>query len=154
MKKDTVILIAEDDMGHVELVKRNLWRSCVENDILQFKDGQEILDFLSGAGDKTKGNESGSYLLLLDIRMPKVDGQEVLKQIKQDKELRKIPVIILTTTSEIDKIDLCYEMGCSFYMIKPADYNKFMEAVENLGAFLSLEGVRVPTIRRRYADKR
>ncbi len=146
MNKDTIILIAEDDIGHVELIKKNLWRGCVENDILQFKDGQEVLDFLSGEGDEAKREKSNSYILLLDIRMPKIDGKEVLKQIKQDKELRKIPVIILTTTDKANDIDRFYEMGCSFYMIKPADYNKFMEAVENLGAFVSLKGLRVPTI--------
>ena len=146
MNKDAVILIAEDDPGHVELVKKNLWRSCVGNNILQFKDGQEILDFLFKRDDKAKRGERDFYLLLLDIRMPKVDGQEVLRQIKEDEELRKIPVIILTTTDEASEVDRYYEMGCSFYMIKPADYNKFMESVENLGAFLSLDGVRVPLI--------
>jgi len=146
MNKDAVILIAEDDPGHVELVKRNLWRSCVNNNILPFKDGQHILDFLFKRDDKAKRNEKAFYLLLLDIRMPKVDGLEVLRQIKEDEELRKIPVIILTTTDEASEIDRFYEMGCSFYMVKPADYTKFMEAVENLGTFLSLEGVRVPFV--------
>lgn len=146
MNKGAVILIAEDDPGHVELVKRNLWRSCVENEILQFKDGQEILDFLFKRGDKAKREEKGSYLLLLDIRMPKVDGQEVLRRMKDDEELRKIPVIILTGRDEKRDVDLYYEMGCSFYMVKPGDYNNFMETVENLGAFLSLESVRVPQV--------
>ncbi|MHC4312585.1 MAG: response regulator, partial [Planctomycetota bacterium] len=127
MNKDAVILIAEDDPGHVELVKRNLWRSCVDNNILPFKDGQAILDFLFKRDDKTKRDEKAFYLLLLDIRMPKVDGLEVLRQIKEDEELRKIPVIILTTTDEASEVNRFYEMGCSFYMIKPADYTKFME---------------------------
>jgi CheY-like chemotaxis protein len=146
MNKDAVILIAEDDPGHVELVKRNLWRSCVNNNILPFKDGQEILDFLFKRDDKAKRDEKAFYLLLLDIRMPKVDGLEVLRQLKEDEELRKIPVIILTTTDEASEVNRFYEMGCSFYMVKPADYTKFMEAVENLGAFLSLEGVKVPLV--------
>jgi CheY-like chemotaxis protein len=146
MNKGVLILIAEDDPGHIELVKKNLWRSCVENDILQFKDGQEILDFLFKRGGHAKREGKGCYLLLLDIQMPKVDGQEVLRQMKEDEELKKIPVIILTTTDEISEVDRFYEMGCSFYMIKPADYTKFMETVENLGSFLSLEGVRVPMI--------
>ena len=146
MKKNVLILIAEDDPGHIELVKRNLWRSCVDNDILQFKDGQEILDFLFRRGSHTEREQKGCYLLLLDIRMPKVDGWEVLRQMKEDRELKKIPVIILTTKDEVKEVDRFYEMGCSFYMIKPADYTKFMEAVENLGSFLSLEGVRVPAI--------
>jgi len=148
MNKDTVILIAEDDMGHVELVKRNLWRSCVENHILQFKNGQEIIDFLFGEGNKAKHKKSDSYILLLDIRMPKVDGQQVLRKIKQDSKLRKMPVIILTTTADLSEIERYYQMGCSFYMIKPADYSKFMEAVENLGTFLSLKGLRIPVITR------
>lgn len=146
MNKNTIILIAEDDAGHVELVKKNLWRSCVENEILPFKDGQEILDFLFKRRNLAKRAEKGYYLLLLDIRMPKVDGRAVLRQIKEDEELKKIPVIMLTTTDEVSEVDRYHEMGCSFYMVKPADYNKFMEAVENLGAFLSLEGLRVPQI--------
>jgi CheY-like chemotaxis protein len=146
MNKDAVILIAEDDPGHVELVKRNLWRSCIENDILHFKDGQEVLDFLFKKSSEAKSDGKGCYLLLLDIRMPKVDGEEVLRRIKEDKKLRMIPVIILTTTDKASEVDRFYEMGCSFYMIKPADYTKFMETVENLGAFLSLEGVRIPQI--------
>jgi len=146
MNKNVVILIAEDDPGHVQLVKRNLWRNCVVNDILQFNDGQEILDFLFRRDNKRERDERCYYFVLLDIRMPRVDGQEVLRQIKKDGELKKIPVIILTTTDKASEIDRYYRMGCSFYMVKPADYNKFMEAVESLGAFLSLECLRVPRI--------
>lgn len=146
MKKDAVILIAEDDRGHFELVKRNLWLNYVNNEILHFKDGQDILDFLYQTGSGPKREDSESYILLLDIRMPKVDGREVLKQIKEDPQLRKIPVIMLTTTSEAQEINQCYEMGCSFYMVKPVNYNKFMEAVESLGAFLSLDGVHVSPV--------
>ncbi|MHC4642064.1 MAG: response regulator [Planctomycetota bacterium] len=146
MKKGTVILIAEDDPGHVELVKKNLWRSCVENDILQFKDGREILDFLFKNKHHAKHEGRDSFLLILDIRMPNVDGGEVLRRIKADEELKKIPVIILTTSDEANEINRFYEMGCSFYMIKPPDYTKFMEAVEHLGEFLSLKGLRVPHV--------
>ena len=146
MKKDAVILIAEDDRGHFELVKRNLWLNYVNNEILHFKDGQDILDFLYQTGSGPKREDRESYILLLDIRMPKVDGREVLKQIKEDPVLRKIPVIMLTTTAEAQEINQCYEMGCSFYMVKPVNYNKFMEAVESLGAFLSLDGVHVSPV--------
>ncbi len=141
-----VILIAEDDAGHYELVKRNLWLSCVDNDILHFKDGQEILDFLFQKGNGVKLEDNTKYVLLLDIRMPKVDGKEVLRQIKTNEELRKIPVIMLTTTSDETEIKHCYELGCSFYMVKPVDYNKFMTAVDSLGKFLSLEVVKIPAI--------
>ena len=146
MKGDAVILIAEDDRGHFELIKRNLWLICVDHDIIQFKDGQEILDFLFKNGSQMKREDDKRYFLLLDIRMPKVDGREVLRQIKEDEELRKIPVIMLTTTDDASEINKCYELGCSFYMVKPVDYHKFMEAVKNLGEFLSMGGVRVPPI--------
>lgn len=148
MNKGAVILIAEDDPGHVELVKRNLWRSCVENEILQFKDGQELLDFLFKKKSHHKDNGRDCYLLLLDIRMPKVDGSEVLRRIKEDEELKKIPVIILTTTDDVSEIDRFYKMGCSFYIIKPVDYTNFMEAVECLGEFLSLKELKLPRISR------
>ena len=146
MTEDVVILIAEDDAGHFALIKKNLWRSCVANEILQFKDGQEILDFLFKEGSGRIRQDNKKYVLLLDIRMPKVDGRDVLRRIKADDELKKMPVIMLTTTDESDEVENCYDLGCSFYIVKPADYNKFMEAVGNLGTFLSLQGVSVPVI--------
>ena len=146
MRDDAVILIAEDDTGHFALVKKNLWRSCITNDILHFRDGQEILDFLFKRGNGLVRQDNIPYLLLLDIRMPKVDGREVLKQIKVNPETKDIPVVILTTTDDADEVNRCYDLGCSFYMAKPADYNRFMEAVSSLGAFLSLDGVKVPKI--------
>ena len=146
MTEDVVILIAEDDAGHFSLIKKNLWRSCISNEILQFKDGEEILNFLFGEGEGPHREANRKYILLLDIRMPKADGRDVLKRIKSDKTLKKMPVIMLTTTENADEIINCYDSGCSFYIVKPSDYNKFMEAVGNLGQFLSLKGVQVPMI--------
>jgi CheY-like chemotaxis protein len=146
MTEEVVILIAEDDAGHFALIKKNLWRSCIANEIFQFKDGQEILDFLLCEGDGSTRKPNTKYILLLDIRMPKIDGREVLRRMKDDPELRKIPVIMLTTTDEESEVENCYDLGCSFYIVKPSDYNKFMEAVGNLGTFLSLQGVSVPAI--------
>ena len=146
MNRDAVILIAEDDQGHFELIKRNLWRSCVENEILHFKDGQEVMDFLFRKGNGLQREKNRPYLLLLDIRMPKVDGYEVLRQIKSDDKLSVIPVIVVTTTDDQSEIDRCAALGSNFYMVKPADYTKFMEAVENLGAFLSLDSIMVPPV--------
>ncbi len=146
MLEDTVILIAEDDAGHFALLKKNLWRTCVANDIIQFKDGQEVLDFLFGNGEGVRLESNRRYVLLLDIRMPKVDGREVLRRMKEDDDLKNIPVIMLTTTDDVDEIARCYDMGCSFYVVKPSDYNMFMEAVNNLGTLLSLEGVSVPRV--------
>ena len=146
MNDEAVILIAEDDDGHFALVKKNLWRCCVHNDILHFKDGQEILDFLFLKGDGLKRTNGVPYLLLLDIRLPKTDGVEVLTRIKNDPELKKMPVIMLTTTDDPAEVERCYANGCSFYIVKPANYNDFMQSVEQLGTFLSLASVKVPNI--------
>lgn len=146
-----VILIAEDNAGHFQLIKKNLWLTCVDSDILQFKNGQEVLDFLFKTNTEIYLEDKKRYILLLDIRMPQVSGIEVLKRIKEDEELRKIPVIMLTTTSEASMIKQCYELGCSYYMVKPVNYHYFMEAVQNLGGFLSLASIRLPSIKKSYA---
>lgn len=147
MKEDAVILIAEDDSGHFALVKKNLWRSCVRNDILHFKDGQEVLDFLFMEGQGPHRKPDVPYLLLLDIRMPKVDGVEVLTKIKQDPDLRSMPTVMLTTTDAPEEVQRCSDLGCNFYIVKPANYNDFMSCVEQIGGFLSLPGVKLPKIR-------
>ena len=146
MREDVVILIAEDDGGHFALVKRNLWRSCVSNSFLHFKNGQDVLYFLYMRGDGPKMMPNTAYLLLLDIRMPKVNGTDVLSEIKQHPELKKIPVIMLTTTDSPKEVQRCHDMGCSFYIVKPSNYNEFMASVEHLGGLLSMNGVEIPVI--------
>lgn len=143
---DLIIIVAEDDAGHFELVRKNLWLSCIDNDILHFSDGQQILDFLFQKGHRGHRIDGQDYIILLDIRMPKVDGREVLKCIKNDPKLKRIPVIMLTTTDDDKEVDLCYDLGCSFYMVKPINYSSFMEAVESLGKFLSLDNLKVPKV--------
>ena len=144
MKREVTILIAEDDSGHATLIKRNLERAGLSNPILNFKDGQETLDFLFEQGEGPHRQHHKSYLLLLDIRMPKVDGVEVLRRIKSDKELRKIPTIMLTTTDDPREIEKCHQLGCSHYIVKPVAYEQFIEAIRQLGLFLSV--VEVPQI--------
>src|SRR5205823_570931 len=94
MTREVVILIADDDAGHARLIEKNLQRIGLNNPILRFENGQEILEFLFRRSKKPKLVSDTAYLLLLDIRMPKVDGVEVLRQIKADAELRKLPVIM------------------------------------------------------------
>jgi CheY-like chemotaxis protein len=144
MKKEGVILIAEDDEGHFELIKRSLQRAGVCNQILRFADGQETLDFLFVRGDGPKRESDKEYLLLLDIRMPKIDGVEVLEKVKQDPELKKIPVIMLTTTGDPRMIERCHKLGCSVYIVKPVEYQDFADAVRKVGLLLSV--VEVPQI--------
>lgn len=144
MKKEVVILIAEDDEGHATLIRKNLARSGISNEIIHFKDGQDTLDFMFQRGEGKTRRHGIPYLLLLDIRMPKVDGVEVLRQLKQDSELRKMPVIMVTTTDNPIEVDRCHNVGCSNYITKPVDYDKFVEAIRQLGLFLSV--VQIPRI--------
>ena len=144
MNKEVVILVAEDDEGHIGLIRKNLERAGIVNDIMLFKDGQEILDFLFHQGPGPHRQSGTAYLLLLDIRMPKIDGIEVLKQVKADDELRKLPVIMITTTDDPREVENCHALGCNNYITKPVDYDNFVNAVLQLGLFLSV--VEVPKI--------
>jgi CheY-like chemotaxis protein len=142
--RELVILVAEDDAGHARLIEKNLTRAGLTNPIVRFDTGQAILDFLFRRGSGAQRGSDVPYLLLLDIRMPQVDGIEVLRQLKQDIELRKMPVIILTTTDDPREVDRCHSLGCASYIVKPVDYQKFAEAINGLGLYLSL--VQVPEI--------
>ena len=142
MTRDVIILIADDDAGHARLIEKNLSRAGLMNKILRFEDGQQILDFLFQRGDGPKRSSDAAYFILLDIRMPKVDGVEVLRQLKADPELRKIPVSMLTTTDDPREVERCHGLGCNNYIVKPVDYDKFSEAIRQLGLFVSL--VQVP----------
>lgn len=145
---ELTILIAEDDDGHAELIIENLRDAGINNKIVRFRDGQETLDFFFSpqqAPDTGKHRVHGqAYMLLLDIRMPKVDGIEVLRQIKSDPELRKMPVLMLTTTDDPREIEKCYSLGCSCYITKPLDYKQFSEILTRLELFLLV--VQIPPL--------
>ncbi|HWX19497.1 MAG TPA: response regulator [Candidatus Binatia bacterium] len=142
--REIVILIAEDDAGHARLMEKNLARAGLHNNIQRFAHGQAVLDFLFRRGPGPHRAGETAYLLLLDIRMPQVDGIEVLRQLKEDPELRKVPVIMLTTTDDPREVERCHAMGCASYIVKPVDYDKFAEAIKSLGLYISL--VEVPEI--------
>ena len=142
--REVIILVAEDDAGHARLIEKNLTRAGLNNPVVRFDNGQAVLDFLFRRGSGRHRTSDVPYLLLLDIRMPQVDGIEVLRQIKQDSELRKVPVIILTTTDDPREVERCHSIGCASYIVKPVDYNKFAEAITGLGLYISL--VQVPEI--------
>lgn len=146
LKREVTILIAEDDDGHAELIMDNLLESGLRNPLIRFRDGREALDFLFAppAGDAPRREHGRAYMMLLDIRMPKVDGIEVLKQIKEDPELKNMPVIMLTTTDDPREIRNCYALGCSCYVTKPVDYEKFSDMLTRLGLFLLV--VQVPDL--------
>lgn len=143
MMNEKVILLAEDDMGHAALIQKNLKREGITNQIIHFKDGRETLDFLFQKTKEPSLANGTPYVLLLDIRMPHVDGVEVLRQVKEDHKLRKMPVIMITTTDDPREVERCHDLGCSNYIAKPVDYEKFVQAIRQLGLFLMV--VEVPS---------
>ncbi|WP_291323427.1 response regulator [Desulfonatronospira sp.] len=144
MNQEVIILIAEDDEGHAELIRKNLARAGITNPIIHFRDGQETVNFLFRNGEGPHRKTGEAYVLLLDIRMPRMNGTDVLERIKADKELRKIPVIMITTTDDPREVERCHTLGCSNYITKPVEYDMFVDAIRQLGLFLTV--VMVPTI--------
>jgi CheY-like chemotaxis protein len=137
-----IVLLAEDDDGHATLVLRNLKRAGIANDLVRVSDGQEALDYVRCEGAYSSRLPNGLLLLLLDINMPRMDGVEVLRQIKENENTAQIPVIMLTTTDDPREVERCYKFGCSVYVTKPVEYDAFVEAVHRLGLLLQI--VKVP----------
>jgi len=147
MQKEVCILIAEDDDGHASLIERNLRRAGVHNRIERFVDGQQVLDYLHQQEAKASDAErtkDEAFLLLLDINMPKRDGIDVLTEVKMSPVLRKIPVIMITTTDDPREVDKCHQLGCNSYVTKPVEYEGFVNAIRQLGLFLMV--VEVPKV--------
>lgn len=136
------ILLAEDDEGHASLIQRNLARAGLTNGFHRVKDGQEALDYVRGQGQYVGQTAISNVLLLLDINMPRVDGVEVLRQLKGDPATAALPIIMLTTTDDPREVERCYALGCNVYITKPVDYDGFINAIRQLGLFLQV--VRVP----------
>ncbi|MBN1486674.1 MAG: response regulator [Anaerolineae bacterium] len=132
------ILLVEDDPGHARLLQKNLHRAGLSNQVIHLTDGQQALDFLNSEGSWAGNRRPSPLLVLLDLNMPVLDGYQVLTRMKASSELRYIPVIILTTTDDVNEVKHCYDLGCSIYITKPINYNDFVEAVRKLGLFLSV----------------
>ena len=139
--KELIILLAEDDDGHAELIIEGLKTAGVCNKIIRFSNGKEAWQFLSDIAGKNENLKSNSYLLLLDINMPVMDGIEVLKNMKENELLKRIPVIMLTTTDDPREIEHCYDLGCSVYITKPIDFSAFTETLKRLGLFIQIVSV-------------
>ena len=134
MTTTPTILIADDDEGHAILIRENLEATGLSNPIRHLRNGQEVLDFFF----REPASAAGPFLVLLDIRMPKVDGIEVLRRLKADATLRKLPIIMLTTTDDAREVTRCHELGCNVYLQKPVDYDRFSDAIRRLGQFVPL----------------
>jgi CheY-like chemotaxis protein len=132
------IILVEDDDGHATLVERNLRRAGLTNGFLRMKDGQEALDYFARPESSEVGSVHFPCVVLLDINMPRVDGVEVLRQMKANPKTASVPVIMLTTTDDPREVDRCYGLGCNVYVTKPVEYEAFIEAIKRLGFFLQV----------------
>jgi CheY-like chemotaxis protein len=135
MRNEIVLLFAEDNPGHFALIKHHFARMGVMNRMLWFKNGQETLDFLFNPNGTAKPHANTDFVLFLDINMPKIDGLNVLRRIKQSEELNGTHVVMLTTADDHDKIEQCYDMGCSAYIVKPLKYSCYIDAMKKAGLF-------------------
>lgn len=132
------IVYAEDDDGHAALIERNLRRAGLSNGFVRLRDGQEALDYFRGDGSCLADGHPSTCVLLLDIKMPRVDGIEVLRQLKSDPSTASLPIIMLTTTDDPRDIQRCYQLGCNVYVTKPVEYEPFVDAIKRLGFFLQV----------------
>ncbi len=133
------ILLVEDNMNDAELTIRALQKSNIVNKVFHLKDGVAALDFLFGTGeyaDRKIFNKP--KLILLDLKMPKVDGIEVLQKIKADDLTKTIPVVILTSSRENPDMEKCYLLGANSYIVKPVDFDNFKKAVHEIGLYWML----------------
>ncbi|MGE0636339.1 MAG: response regulator [Bacteroidia bacterium] len=130
------ILLVEDNPYDAELALNALQKRHLANSIHHVEDGAEALDFIFARGNYSDRQiENGPKIILLDLKMPKVNGIEVLRQVKADERTRKIPVVVLTSSKEDPDITTCYDLGVNSYIVKPVDFDNFFRAVEDLGLY-------------------
>jgi len=132
------ILLVEDDPKDVELTINALSEYCVANEIAIARDGEEALDFLYRRGTFASRLEGNPVVILLDLKMPKLDGIQVLRHLKTDEQMRCIPVVVLTSSREDRDLVECYKLGVNAYVVKPIRFTEFVEAVRQLGIFWAL----------------
>ena len=129
------ILMVEDDPKDVELTLTALEEYNLANEVVVTRDGEEALDYLCRRGSFTTRSNENPAVLLLDLKLPKVDGLEVLEQIKSDERLRMVPVVVLTSSREERDLVASYRLGVNAYVVKPVDFHEFVNAIKELGIF-------------------
>ncbi len=129
------ILMVEDDPKDVELSLTALEDYNLANEVVVTRDGEEALDYLYCRGNYASRSSENPAVLLLDLKLPKVDGLEVLQQIKSDENLKMIPVVVLTSSHEEKDMVASYKLGVNAYVVKPVDFHEFVNAIKELGVF-------------------
>jgi DNA-binding response OmpR family regulator len=132
------ILLVEDDARDLELTLVALERSQLANDVVVMRDGAQALDYLGRVGDHAERPEGNPAVLLLDLKLPKVSGLEVLRTVRATPELRSLPVVMLTSSQEESDVVHSYELGVNAYVVKPVEFKEFVAAIADLGVFWAM----------------
>lgn len=129
------ILLVEDDPKDVELTLTALEEYNLANEVIVARDGEEALEYLYSRGQFNTRPNGNPAVMLLDLKLPKVDGLEVLKQVKSEEKLKMIPIVVLTSSKEEKDMVASYKLGVSAYVVKPVDFHEFVNAIKELGVF-------------------
>jgi DNA-binding response OmpR family regulator len=138
MEKLKRILLVEDDPYDVELTLTGLSDSHIANEVVVARDGEVALNFLHRRGKFAGRTDGNPVVVLLDLKLPKVGGLEVLRQLKTDETLKMVPVVILTSSHEDRDMVEGYKLGTNAYVVKPVDFHQFVDAIKHIGAFWAL----------------
>jgi CheY-like chemotaxis protein len=134
MQENPTVLLVEDDDGHALLLKSSLKKAGFQNRVVRLCDGQEALDYL---GELSAAPPPAKMVVLLDIRMPRVDGAEVLRYIRGNRYFDAMPVIMVTTTDDPGEMNRCMQLGCDAFLVKPVDWMQFTSRLSSLSGFFS-----------------
>ena len=129
------ILVVDDSTNDLLMTQMGLTELVPPPVVVATHDGSEALDFLHRRGEFRRGPHGLPHLILLDLKMPRIDGLEVLRQIKSDPELKRIPTIMFTSSREDEDVSRCYQLGANAYVVKPVDFQAFLSAIKQIGAF-------------------
>lgn len=130
------ILLVEDNPSDIDLTKRAFEKGHITNDLVVAEDGQEALDYIFGEGKyANRDSNKAPTLILLDLKLPKISGLEVLKRIRAVEKIKRLPVVILTSSKEEQDVAASYDLGVNSYIRKPVDFNQFAEAIKLLGLY-------------------
>jgi CheY-like chemotaxis protein len=132
------ILLVEDNPKDLELTRAALEQSQIANEIVVARDGEEALDFLNRRGTHASRNTGDPAVVLLDLKLPKIDGLEVLETVKADPHLKQTPVVMLTSSREESDLIRSYELGVNAFVVKPVGFREFFDAIQDLGVFWAI----------------
>ncbi|MBN2280035.1 MAG: response regulator [Candidatus Marinimicrobia bacterium] len=146
MNHDVIILLAEDNSGHAKLIKKHLKRAGLNNTIIHFENGSELIQYLmANRAEKCHPEEGQKYFAIMDLKMPVMDGQKTLEYLKKEPKLSAMPVIILSTSDDPKEINQCYLLGCNGYIVKPVISEDFTEFIQNLASYFKI--IQIPVIK-------